>query len=201
MVSNLKSAFLLVTACISYFEKAEKGRVLHRQHAPPPKRIGGGDAAGAGGLMWTALSQYRHRFPCCVTKDRPATARRSHRTPPARPEARFCRCYAAALVSGRQGRRSTSSGPFHLPGAWPCSRHILVPVGLPRTHGGSCPKTRSAMGDTVMTQDLQLAPLIERFFTHRLVHQRNVSPTWPPRSPVKNGRPADLKGWLSRRAA
>ncbi|MGX5851759.1 integrase, partial [Mesorhizobium sp. PL10] len=27
-----------------------------------------------------------------------------------------------------------------------------------------------------MTQDLQLAPLIERFFTHRLVHQRNVSP-------------------------
>src|SRR5215831_2150340 len=81
----------------------------------------------------------------------------------------------AEMVSVWGGHRTTASRPVHLLGSFPNKRHILVHLGLPRTHGRGRPSARAKMGAVNMRPTAGFAALLERFFTERLMTQRQVS--------------------------
>ncbi|WP_254515859.1 hypothetical protein [Novosphingobium sp. G106] len=49
-------------------------------------------------------------------------------------------------------------------------------LGLSRADGACCAAARCPVGAGVMTRSPPIAPLIERYFAQRLMHQRGVSP-------------------------
>ena len=55
------------------------------------------------------------------------------------------------------------------------ARHLLVPLGLPEADARGGAATRSTVGGQAMKPSCNVATLIERFFTERLIRQRNVS--------------------------
>src|SRR6202008_4838711 len=64
---------------------------------------------------------------------------------------------------------------LHLPRPRLRARYLLVSLGLPRVDGRSGAASRSAMGGGAMNHPCKVANLNERFFTERLIRQRNVS--------------------------
>src|SRR5262249_56522086 len=75
----------------------------------------------------------------------------------------------------KQGRRATTPSALHLPRPRLRARYLLVSLSLPRVDGRSGAASRSAMGGDAMKPACNVATLIERFFTERLMRQRNVS--------------------------
>src|SRR3546814_9358488 len=63
-----------------------------------------------------------------------------------------------------------------LSGAQLYQLYLLVSVGLSRADGACRAAARCPMGAGVMTRSPSIAPLIERYFVQRLMHQRGVSP-------------------------
>lgn len=88
---------------------------------------------------------------------------------------RFAIRDAARLVSRRQERRAAAPIAVHLPRPRLRARYLLVSLGLPRVDGRSGAASRPAMGGDAMKPACNVATLIERFFTERLMRQRNVS--------------------------
>src|SRR5262249_5971885 len=110
-----------------------------------------------------------------VPRDRAAASRRSNRAAHPRSQASLCHPDASRLVSRRQERRAATAGALHLPRPHLRARHLLVSLGLPGVDGGSGRAARSARGGTPLKPACNVATLIERFFTERLMRQRNVS--------------------------
>src|SRR4030088_769979 len=79
------------------------------------------------------------------------------------------------MVSVRGEHRTTASRAVHVHGAFPNKRHILVHLGLPSAHGSARPSTRAKVGVINMRLTANFAALLERFFTQRLMTQRQVS--------------------------
>src|SRR6516164_7299110 len=82
---------------------------------------------------------------------------------------------ASGLVSRRDRCRAAASGAFHLPRSYLRARHLLVSLGLSGADGRGRPPARPALGGQAMKRSSNLAALIERYFTVRLMQQRNVS--------------------------
>ena len=105
----------------------------------------------------------------------PAAPWRSFRTARARLPTSVRHLDITGLVSRRHRCREDAPGTFHL--SWPYLRagHLLVPLGVPRVdaRGGAAPGP--TLGGQIMKPGCNVATLIERYFTERLVRQRNVS--------------------------
>src|SRR5207248_2397142 len=110
-----------------------------------------------------------------VPRDRPPASWRSYWTTRARLPASLRHPNAARLVSGRQRRRAATPGALHLSRPRLRTRHVLVSLDLPGVDGTSGAAPRSAMGGDAMKPTCNVATLIERYFTERLMRQRNVS--------------------------
>src|SRR6185369_14093141 len=54
-------------------------------------------------------------------------------------------------------------------------RHLLVSDRLPRADGPGSQAVRGVLGEAVMNASVTLAALLEKFFTHRLMNQRQAS--------------------------
>src|SRR5262249_9952122 len=75
----------------------------------------------------------------------------------------------------RGGRREEASGAFYLSRSHLRSRYLLVPLGMPGLDARGSAAPRSAMGGCAMKRSCNVATLIERYFTERLMRQRDVS--------------------------
>jgi integrase len=82
---------------------------------------------------------------------------------------------ASRLVS--QGDRCRAAAPraFHLSWSRLRARHILVPLGLSGVDARSGAALGSTVGGQAMKSSRNVATLIERYFTERLMRQRNVA--------------------------
>src|ERR1700746_3057534 len=81
------------------------------------------------------------------------------------------------MVPVRSGSRKTTAPVVQLPG--PCSRrrHAVVFGGRSRVNARGDETTAAALGGSAMsTPIISLAALLERFFTQRLMQQRQASP-------------------------
>src|SRR3546814_19329693 len=79
------------------------------------------------------------------------------------------------MVARRRRCREAIAHPVDIAGAQPYQQHLLVSVGLSRAYGACRAAARCPMGAGVMTSP-SIAPLIERYFAERLMHQRGASP-------------------------
>src|SRR5271166_8235 len=86
---------------------------------------------------------------------------------------------AAWLVSQWGRRREEAACALHISRPRLRARHLLVPLGLPGVEARGGAASRSAMGGLLMKPDqsrcCSVSTLIERYFTERLIRQRNVS--------------------------
>src|SRR5262249_61289559 len=80
------------------------------------------------------------------------------------------------MVPVRSGSRKTAATVVHLPG--PCSRrrHAVVLGGLSRANARGDATAAATLGGSAMSTPISLAALLERFFTERLMQQRQASP-------------------------
>ena len=88
---------------------------------------------------------------------------------------RFADSNAPRLVSRGDGCRTAASCSVHLSRPHLRARHLLVSLGLPGLDASCGATPRSAMGGQAMKPSTNIATLIERYFTERLIRQRNVS--------------------------
>src|SRR5215469_14926308 len=79
------------------------------------------------------------------------------------------------MVSRRDRCRAAASRAFHLPRPHLRARHLLVSFSLSGTDGRGRPPSRSTLGGQTMRPSSNLPALIERYFTVRLMNERNVS--------------------------
>src|ERR1039458_4426694 len=80
------------------------------------------------------------------------------------------------MVPVRSGSRAAAAPVVRLPRPCTRRRHPVVFGRLSRTHGrGDAPAT-TALGGSTMNTSLSLAVLLEHFFTHLLMQQRQASP-------------------------
>src|ERR1700674_2128143 len=80
------------------------------------------------------------------------------------------------MVSVRSGSRKAIASTVHLP--WSCTRlrYAVVFGGLSRAHARGDATAAGAVGGSAMNTPISLAALLERFFTQRLMQQRQASP-------------------------
>src|SRR6202795_4198693 len=80
------------------------------------------------------------------------------------------------MVSVRSGSRKAIASTVHLP--WSCTRlrYAVVFGGLSRVHARGNATAAGAVGGSAMNTPISLAALLERFFTQRLMQQRQASP-------------------------
>ena len=81
---------------------------------------------------------------------------------------------ASRLVSRGDRCRAAAPGAFHLPRPHLRARHLLVPLGLSGVDGRGGAAPRSTVGSQAMKPSCNVATLIERYFTERLMRQRNA---------------------------
>src|SRR5665213_3956685 len=72
--------------------------------------------------------------------------------------------------------RATLAGLVHVPRTRQCGLDLLVPIGSPGADDSGDAALGTTLGEVAMSVPGSLAPLIERFFTQRLMTQRQVSP-------------------------
>jgi site-specific recombinase XerD len=82
---------------------------------------------------------------------------------------------APRLVSPGNGHRAAASGALNLSRSYMRARHLLVPLRLSGIDARSRAAPRSAVGCLAMKPNNNFAMLIERYFTERLMGQRDVS--------------------------
>src|SRR5438105_9956404 len=81
------------------------------------------------------------------------------------------------MVPVRSGSRATIAPAVHLPRSCPRRRYVLVPQCMSGTDArGDVPPGAMLGGTAMITTTTSLAPLLERFFTQRLMQQRQASP-------------------------
>src|SRR5215468_9197286 len=80
------------------------------------------------------------------------------------------------MVSGWERSRAMLTGPVYLSRPCPLERHLLVFECNARTDARSRLAPRATLGAAPMSHTTSLAPLLERFFTQRLMQERRVSP-------------------------
>src|SRR5215472_12495039 len=80
------------------------------------------------------------------------------------------------MVSGWERSRAMLTGPVYLSRPCPLERHLLVFECNARTDARSRLAPRATLGAAPMSHATSLAPLLERFFTQRLMQERRVSP-------------------------
>src|SRR5689334_23653942 len=80
------------------------------------------------------------------------------------------------MVPVWSGSRATTAPVVHLPRSCPRRRHSVVFRGLSRAHARGDATARAALGGSTMNTPISLAVLLERFFTQRLMQQRQASP-------------------------
>src|SRR5262249_16519102 len=94
----------------------------------------------------------------------------------ARPTSSFCDQYPRAMVSLGSGSREAATPVVRLPGSCARGRHPVVFGRLSGTHARGDAAPAAALGGSAMSTSLSLATLLERFFTQRLMQQRQASP-------------------------
>src|ERR1700746_2093664 len=80
------------------------------------------------------------------------------------------------MVPVRSGSRKTTAPVVRLPRPCACRRHAVVFGGLSRANARGDATAAAALGGSAMSTPISLAPLLERFFTQRLMQQRQASP-------------------------
>src|SRR4051794_6382559 len=91
-------------------------------------------------------------------------------------------CCVRAPRSGRSASywvttvRKTTTPAVHLSGPCARRRHAVVFGGLARAHARGDATAATVLGGSAMSTPISLAALLERFFTQRLMQQRQASP-------------------------
>src|SRR6202022_2994799 len=81
------------------------------------------------------------------------------------------------MVPLRRRRRAAAAIPVRLSWSCPHQRHVLVSQCMARADATGDGPSRALLGGPVMTiATASFAPLLERFFTQRLMQQRQASP-------------------------
>src|ERR1700747_2390669 len=80
------------------------------------------------------------------------------------------------MVPVRSGSRKTTAPVVRLPRPCARRRHAVVFGGLSRVNARGGAMAAAARGVSAMRTPLSLAALLERFFTQRLMQQRQASP-------------------------
>jgi site-specific recombinase XerD len=122
----------------------------------------------------------RHRsrsssFLRAVAANGPAGARRAQRPPAARLPAPLCGSSAHPLVRVGRGPGATTAGAVDLSRARIRGRHLLVSQQLAGADGTGDGAAGAALGRVIMTGQPTFPTLLERFFTQRLMQQRQAS--------------------------
>ncbi len=99
-------------------------------------------------------------------------ARRATNT---RPTPSFCRPDADQLISRWRRCGTKAGGSLDLSRSCQCSRHLLVPVRGAGTDEPCRPAIGQVLGGSVMRRTNDLAVLIKRWFTDRLMKHQGVS--------------------------
>jgi site-specific recombinase XerD len=88
----------------------------------------------------------------------------------------LCNKHPRSMVPVGAGSRTETARVVHL--SWPCShrRHAMVFGEFSGTDAGGDASGRAELGGSAMKSPISLAVLLERFFTQRLMQQRQASP-------------------------